>query len=413
MDKPQDNVVQVPDYIPADRVIDFDIANDPALNFDAFKKIEWLRDQSLKVAFTPHNGGHYMVFGKDLIQQVLSDGQTFSTIIIGGLLPNTRELRLQMRNSPPTFRPLSMDAPSHTPWRLLLLKYFGPAQIRSLEPFIRAWCERMIAKLDNRTSCDFVTDFAGPIPVSVFMEQMGLPLDRFEEFRGLVLAALTPPGVGEDHSKRMETNAKIQEILSNLIAERRVHPKNDLVSGLLSDRIEGREITHAEMMSMCYLLFLAGLDTVTNAMTYGMRHLAQDAELQAKISADRSLIPGVVEKLLRLYTFVNTYRLAMKDTELDGVQIKAGDMVWCILWSGSNDPAGESEGPRHMAFGGGDHICLGMHLARLELRVMYETWFEHVARFSLVPDDRPYMRGGNVMNIVRLPLSLEMKNRVA
>jgi cytochrome P450 len=129
--------------------------------------------------------------------------------------------------------------------------------------------------------------------------------------------------------------------------------------------------------------------------------------MQAAIRADRSLIPAAVEKLLRLYTFVNITRLVVRDTELGGASLKAGEVVWCVLWGGSNDPAGETEGPRHMAFGGGHHICLGMYLARLELRVMYETWIEHIGRFTLAKDDHPTMRGGNVMNITRLLLNLE------
>jgi cytochrome P450 len=82
-------------------------------------------------------------------------------------------------------------------------------------------------------------------------------------------------------------------------------------------------------------------------------------------------------------------------------------MVCCVLWGGSNDAEAEADGPRHMGFCGGHHICLGMYLARLELRVMYETWFQRMGRFALAPDDRPAMRGGTVMNITRLMLDLE------
>ena len=136
-------------------------------------------------------------------------------------------------------------------------------------------------------------------------------------------------------------------------------------------------------MSISFLLFIAGLDTVTNAMTYGMRHLARDQALQTRLRQDPSLIPATVETLLRLYTFVNTIRVVMRETELDGVTLKPGELIWCVLWGGSNDPDAETGGPRHMAFGGGHHICLGMYLARLELRVMYETWFERIGRFTL------------------------------
>jgi cytochrome P450 len=384
----------VPSHVPADRVIDFDLSQDTALRFDPFKRMEEIRDRSPRVSYTTGNGGHWLVFGRDEIQQILSDGETFSSSHLGG-------------GQGPGFIPLSLDPPEHGPWRLLLLKYLGPAQIRELEPFVRSWAERLISKLDHATSCDFLKAVAEPMPISVFMVIMGLPLERFDEFRGLVLRALSPPDENEDMASRMADHGKIFAILNELIEERRREPKDDLVSKLIAEEINGRPIEHAELMSMCYLLFLAGLDTVTNAMTYGMRHLAQHPELQDELRRDHSKIPAVVERMLRLYTFVNTNRLVKKDVVLDGVTLKAGDVVWVALWGGSNEPGGETEGVRHLAFGGGHHLCLGTHLARLELRVMYETWFDHIGRFSLAPDPGPNMRGGSVMNITRLLLNLE------
>lgn len=389
------NAFNIPGHVAPERVVDFDLATDVGLRSDPFTRLREVRDHAPAVAYTPRNGGHWLVFGRDEMQQVLADAETFSSAHLGG------------GGDGPGMIPLGIDPPDHAPWRFAMLKHLGPAQIRGLEPFVRSWAERLIAQLDGATSCDFLKAVAEPMPVSVFMVIMGLPLDRFDEFRRLVMLALTPPEDGEDLSERMGVHGKIMGVLSELIADRRREPRDDLVSKLLAETVNGRAITDAEMMSMGFLLFLAGLDTVTNAITYGMRHLARDQDLQARIRQDRSLIPETVERLLRAYTFVNTHRLVKRDTELGGATIKAGEMVWCVLWSGSNAAGGETEGPRHMAFGGGHHICLGMHLARLELRVMYETWFDHVGRFTLVPDDRPAMRGGSVMNITRLLLDLE------
>lgn len=388
-------MANVPSHVPADRVIDFDIANDPALKHDVFKRMEEVRDASPSVAWTTANGGHWLVFGQEELQRVLNKTETFSSSHLAG------------GGEGPGFIPLSIDPPAHAPWRILLLKHFGPPQVRELEPFVREWAERLISKLDRATHCDFVKSVAEPMPLSVFMVMMGLPLERFDEFRHLVLTALTPPEPGEDMAERMGVHGKIMGILAELIEERRREPRDDFVSRLLTEQMDGRPLTQPEMMSICYLLFLAGLDTVVNAMTYGMRHLAADPELQERLRRDRSLIPDTVEWLLRRYTFVNTNRLVMQDTELGGATIKAGELVWCVLWGGSNDAAAETEGPRHMAFGGGHHICLGMYLARLEIRVMYETWFDHIGRFSLAPDDKPAMRGGTVMNITRLLLNME------
>ncbi|MDE2462533.1 MAG: cytochrome P450 [Alphaproteobacteria bacterium] len=399
----------IPAHVPADRVIDFDIMNDPALRYDVFKRIKEIRDGAPTVCYTPRNGGHWMVFGREEIQRVLSEAPTFSSKALGG----RRDADGEPIQTGPVFIPLSLDPPEHAPWRHLLLKYFGPAQVRGLEPFVRDWAERLIGKLDGRTSCDFLKDVAEPMPISVFMEQMGLPLERFDEFRALVMAALTPPAEGEDPTASMANHMRIMGVLADLIEARKLNPMDDLVSKLLADNIQGRPIAHEEMMSLCFLLFLAGLDTVTNAMAYGMRHLAADAELQEQLRNDRSKIPDAVEKFLRLYTFVNTSRLVTKDVELGGVKIRAGEFVWCMLWGGSNDPHSETEGGRHMAFGGGNHLCLGMHLARLELRIMYETWFDHIGAFSLAPDNKPAMRGGSVMNITRLLLNMEPRKIAA
>jgi cytochrome P450 len=385
---------KVPGHVPADRVIDFDLSQDNALKFDPFKRIQEVRAHSPRVAYTTGNGGHWIAFARDDIQQVLSEGESFSSAHLAG-------------GDGPGFIPLSLDPPEHGPWRLLLLKHVGPAQIRGLEPLVRSWAERLITRLEGQPSCDFLKAVAEPMPVSVFMVMMGLPLERFDEFRGLVLKALTPPEPGEDMSERMGVHGQIMGILNQLIEDRRREPKDDLVSKLVAEEIDGRPVSHPELMSICFLLFLAGLDTVTNAMTYGMRHLAQHPELQGELRRDHSKIPAVVERMLRLYTFVNTNRLVKKDVVLDGVTLKAGDLIWLPLWAGSNEPGGETEGVRHMAFGGGHHLCLGAHLARLELRVMYETWFDHIGQVSLAPDPGPAMRGGSVMNITRLLLNIE------
>ncbi len=386
--------LRIPAHVPADRVIDFDLSQDAALRFDPFKRLGEVRDRSPRVAYTSGNGGHWIAFAREDIQRILGDGETFSSAHLGG------------GGDGVGFIPLSIDPPAHGPWRLVLLKNLGPAQVRAMEPFIRGWAERLIKPLVGQDSCDFLKAVAEPMPVSVFMVTMGLPLERFDEFRGLVMAALTPPDEGADASERMGVMGRIMGVLNDLIEARRVEPKDDLISRLLAEEVDGRAITHAEMMSIGFLLFLAGLDTVTNAMTYGMRHLAAHPDLQEDLRQDRGKIPAVMEKMLQLYTFVNTNRLVTRDTEVDGVTIKAGELIWIPLWAGSNAP-GETEGARHMAFGGGHHLCLGAQLARLELKAMYETWFDHIGPFSLAPDPLPAMRGGSVMNITRLLLRME------
>ncbi len=383
----------IPAHVPADRVLDFDIYMDPGMARDPHARVAEMRARSPNLSWTPRNGGHWLIFGRDELQQALSGDPAFSSRRLG-TDPSSEGQRLI---------PLSLDPPEHTPWRHLLLKYFGPKEIRAMEPFVRQWAERLISALAGKTSCEFIHEVGEPMPVSVFMEMMGFPLERFDEFRALAAGALKPD---PDPSVRPMFTVKIFAVLREIIGQRRAAPRDDLISRLLAERYEGRPLSAEEIDSICFLLFLAGLDTVTNAMGYGMRHLATHPEEQAALRADRSLIPAAVERLLRLYTFINTVRVATRDVELGGVTIKEGDALQCVLWSAGADAAADDRAARHMAFGSGPHLCLGIHLARLELRVMYETWFARMGAFSLVPGDEAVMHGGVVMSIERLPLTL-------
>jgi cytochrome P450 len=389
----------MPAHVPAERIFDFDVFNDPALSHDLHLRIAEVRGQAPNVCYTPRNGGHWLVFGREELQRVLSGDTAFSS----------RQLSLQPSSAGQKMIPLSLDPPEHAPYRHLLLKYLGPKEARQLEPFIRGWAERLIQKLDGRTSCEFIKDVAEPMPISVFMELMGLPLERFDEFRGLASGALNP---NTDPAKRPELHMRIIGVITEIIQARTAEPRDDLVSHLLAETLDGRPLTLEEMFSICFLLFLAGLDTVTNAMGYGMRHLAADPALQAKLRANPAAIPATVEELLRRYTFVNTVRVATRDVELDGVTIKEGEALSCVLWGGSNDKGVEGD-VRQMAFGSGPHTCLGMHLARTELRIMYETWFAHVGVFTLPENDDAVMHGGSVMGIERLPLLLQPRKLAA
>lgn len=383
----------IPDHVPPDRVTDFDMYNDPAFPQDPHAVIRAARDRLPPLVYARH-GGHWIAFGRAAIEQILSD-DAFSA--------NKDSLRLSGFKGATPFIPAELDPPEHTGFRALILRHLGPKQVREMEPFVRRWAERLIGPLAAREECDFSTEVAQPMPVSIFMETMGLPLERYAEFRAMAVRVMSPDS---DTAEQQDLDRRIQAILAELIEARRIEPRNDLISKLLNEQVDGRPLTAAEMRSVCHMLFVAGLDTVANAMGFGMRHLAANRELQMRIRANPSIIPDVVEDLLRRYTFITTIRFAKREVEIDGVRLKPGDGVRVILWAASNDPE-LAEAPRQYGFGYGPHICLGMYLARLEMRVMYETWFSMIGDFERGPDPKTqFMHGGHTIGITSVPLLL-------
>ena len=182
---------------------------------------------------------------------------------------------------------------------------------------------------------------------------------------------------------------------------------------LLASEVSGEKLTEKRVLEMCNLLFLAGLDTVTNAMTFSVKHLAENPGFQEQLRDNPDMIPAAVEELLRRYSFPNIPRRVTEDTEFKGVKMRAGDRIICSLAAANNDdrvlenPSAvdlERKKFRHMAFNGGPHNCAGATLARLELRVFLEEWLTRMPEFSVQEGFKPKVRGGAVMAMESLQL---------
>jgi len=389
----------VPAHVPAHLVFDFDIYADPRVTDDVQGSYAAAIATAPDIFYTPRNGGHWMVRRIEAIADIVKDPEHFSA----------REMQIPRVPDPPLMIPLNLDPPTNIPYRQVLMPRFSPKAIRELEPRVRQWAVSIIEEVSASGRCDFIADVSSRFPVSVFMELMGLPLERLRELREIADAffdAHSPDQIAE-------MSARILGLLGELVALRRAEPRDDLVTHLTTVDFEGRKLADDEILAMCFVLFLGGMDTVTNVSGFAFQHLAGDAELQARLAADPALIPKFVDEAIRMFSVINTPRLVVKDIDLRGVPFRAGDMVLNLLSvAGRDDQANPDAArfdldraqPQHLTFSTGPHLCLGHILARTEIRVLAEEWLARVPRFEPQGAEAHGFRIGTVTAIKALPL---------
>jgi cytochrome P450 len=313
--------------------------------------------------------------------------------------------------------PLQVDPPDHRKYRRLLDPIFAPRRMNLLEPQITALVNELIDGFLDSGRCEFAEDFAVPLPSSVFLTLVGLPLSDLDSFLAMKDGILRPVGNDMDEVQASQKVAarRIEEYFAEAVKDRQITPRDDILSLFIGAEVDSQKLTVDEILGICFLFILAGLDTVTDSLECFIARLAQHPEERRQIVDDPAIIPSAVEELLRWETPVTTVvRVATKDIDLGGCPIHAGENVGVVIGSANTDeeavPGSDevdltrSEN-RHLAFGGGVHRCLGSHLARLELRIALREWHRRIPEYSIVPgSELNYMMG--LRQIDSLPLVL-------
>jgi cytochrome P450 len=355
------------------------------------------------------SGGAWCVLKHADVVTVSLDPQRFTS---------TRGIQIGLGPARPREIPLTileMDPPEHNQHRKLVIHAFTPGATQQLETMVRQIARECLEAIEPGAVTDLVDALAVPLPMYVIAEMLGVPRSDRPAFKRWSDSMIEAGG----GRRSAATDAMLGEMLAYfqaVLGERRRAPKDDLVSTLARAEIEGERLGDPQILMFCVTLLAAGNETTRNLISGGSLLLMRNPDQRRRLLAERSLLPNAVEEMLRWWTPVQSFiRTATRDTELRGRRIAAGDVL-LLLYASANrdeevfgddadrfDVARDFATRRHLAFGFGEHLCLGAPLARLEARVLFEELLARHPAFELAGE--PELLHSRLMHgVERLPV---------
>ena len=302
--------------------------------------------------------------------------------------------------SPVPLIPLAIDPPDHVRYRRILDQMLAPRVVNALENGLRAQIRDLIGAFSGRGTCDVVGDIARLYPTQVFLTLFGLPVadrDRIIQWSEAIIENATV-GSGDPPPEVIENAMALFVYLQGHVEKKRAEPGDDMLSRILALSDEDAW-SDQEVLGLCFLFTLAGLDTVAAEIGFVMLHLARNPELRARVVADPDSVMPAIEEILRLeLPAPTTPRVTVRDVEVCGVTIPAGSPVMLCLATANREAALaprpdvvdlEQADRNHLSFGGGIHRCLGAHLARRELRLVVEEFHKVIPDYEVAPGFEP------------------------
>lgn len=394
--------------VPEALLSDFDIVEDKGFFVDPQQYfLDSLVKDPRDIVYTPRNGGHWLVTSHELAREVLSNAELFGSFPIG--IPANMEQR-------PRLIPLESSASEHRRYRRLLLPIFEPEAVQRLQTGAELLAATVLDEVLPQGEFDFLWKVAKPISMGLFVRQLGLEPERLDEFYAWETGFYRAPTMEE----RIVCGEKIGGYLFDVVQQHVAEPKDDIVSMLLNVDVEGERLTVEEVHAICYLLFLASIDTVATMLSFIIRHLARDRALFERLKSDRDKIAASVDEFMRMHAFINLNRICERDTDFHGVQFRAGDNIVIPSFVTDRDERtfadpdtfnadrSKKERNQHHAFGAGAHKCIGLHVAKMEVKVVLEAFFDRVASLELVSEQAVTGHGGTTMGLDTIPIKVTL-----
>lgn len=308
--------------------------------------------------------------------------------------------------------PVEADAPEHQQYRHVLRPFFTPEAMEKRFADVDRLTGSLIDGFIERGSCEFIGEFASILPNAIIIAMLGLPremLGQFLEWEHTVIH-------GSSHAEQFAAGTAIHDYLARYLAEQARNPTNELMGSILQGRMNDRPLDEAEKLGIVYLLFIAGLDTVFATMGWIMKHLATDQALQDRLRRNPQDIAWAVEEFTRAYGVSAPSRIVAEDMEFQGVTMKKGEHILLPTYLAGRDPRAFADPhvididrrPRHATFGLGPHVCLGIHLAKRELRIMIEAFLSRMRNIRLVEGGRYQFHASNTIGVDCLDIEWDM-----
>ena len=399
---------QVPDHVPPENVWDKDFYAFLGELDDPYQSAARLYDGPGIIWAT--NGSHGLpswIFTQHrLIQEGFASSRKFSS--------RRGPLTEAVLNPDWMMIPVEADAPDHHYYRDVLRAHFTPEAIERQTAEIQALTDRLIDGFIERGECEFVKEFAEIFPNAIVVSALGLPQESLRQFLDWEEKAIH----GKDAAEQLAAGNAIHDYLESFVAEqqRSSKPASPLMAGILAGRMQDRPFNQHEIMGIVYLLFIAGLDTVFSSMGWIMRHLAMDQPLQDRLRRNPQDIAMAVEEFTRAFGVSAPSRVVAQDMVFEGVPMNKGEHILLPTYLAGRDPRAFENPhvididrkPRHVTFGIGSHLCIGIHLARREMKIMIETFLRRMASFRIPAGTKTEYHSTNTIGLDRLPLEWDL-----
>jgi cytochrome P450 len=395
-------MIEAPAHVPPELVWDNSFDRFTAEGDNPFHAVTRLHDGPPLIWATDASYGRpgWVATRYDMIAEIMMDHTHFSAER-PGMIADLLGVNLRLN-------PIEIDPPAHHGYRRNLNPAFTARAMGALEEPVRATCMALIAKFDSNGGCEFIHDFAIPFPTYVFLDLMGMPREKAADFLSWEERLMR----GATMNDRVSAARAIYAYLEGHKAQQMGCPVNDVNDSICTATFEGRPLEHLEAMGMYYVLWVGGLDTVYSTLGWVMRHLASHPDLQARLRENPQEVPAAVEEFSRAFSVVVTHRQVAQDFSFHGAPLRKGEEINLPLSLANRDPrvfpnphiVDIDRKPRQIAFGTGAHSCLGIHLAKREIRVVVEEFLRRFRNIRIAEGETYQFHTGRTFGIDWLPL---------